>query len=65
MTEWKPYMNPMAGEKKYSLYKTINPDKPDHSGNRLNYGAWYKTRKEAEEKYFKKFLQELEQKEDR
>ena len=24
MTEWKPYMNPAAGEKKYSLYKTIS-----------------------------------------
>lgn len=50
MTEWKPYMNPAAGEKKYSLYKTIVPDKPDHSGNRLNYGVWYKTRKEAKER---------------
>ena len=51
-------MNPMAGEKKYSLYKTIDPDKPDHSGNRLNYGAWYKTRKEAEERA--KYLNALE-----
>lgn len=60
MTEWKPYMNPAAGKKKYSLYKTINPDKPDHilSGNRLKYGVWYKTRKEAEEKA--KYLNALE-----
>lgn len=58
MTEWKPYMNPAAGEKKYSLYKTIDPDEPDHSGNRLNYGVWYKTEKEAEERA--KYLNALE-----
>ena len=51
-------MNPAAGKKKYSLYKTIDPDKPDHSGNRLNYGVWYETRKEAEEKA--KYLNALE-----
>lgn len=50
MTEWKVTMNPMAGDKKYSLYKTINPDKEERSGNRKNYGVWYATRKEAEER---------------
>ena len=58
MTEWKVYMNPMAGEKKYSLYKTVDPDKGDRPGNRASYGIWYKTRKEAEERT--KYLNAME-----
>lgn len=49
MSEWKVTMNPIA-DRKYGLYKIINPDKVDHSGNRKNYEEWYETRKEAEEK---------------
>lgn len=49
MNKWHVTMNPMMGKKKFGVCRIINPNEPEHSGNREIYKEWFENRKEAEE----------------
>lgn len=48
MTEWKILKNNVGGEERFQIYRIIDPNKPQHSGNMEFYDQkLYATREEA------------------
>ena len=45
--KWKVTSNFINGITMYGVYRTINTDKIDHSGNRENFGEYMGSRQEA------------------
>lgn len=48
-TEWKVTSTLINGKKKYAVYRIINPNAINHSGNREYCTAWLDSREQAEE----------------
>lgn len=47
-SKWKISTNIVAGEKLYQVYRTIDSNEPDHSGNRETRGGLYDRLHDAE-----------------
>ena len=47
-SEWRISTNPVAGKKFYQVYRIIDVDQIDHSGNRETRGGFYESRRDAE-----------------
>lgn len=58
-SEWKVTMSPIGGKIMYGVYRTIDVNEPDHSGNREISGEYTEIRKKAEERA--KYLNALEE----
>ena len=49
-SEWKVTANPIGGKIMYGIFRTIDINKLDHSGNREDYGVYLESREEAVER---------------
>lgn len=47
-SKWKVTSNSVGGEKLYGVYRTINTDEIDHSGNREMAGGFIENREAAQ-----------------
>ena len=47
-SSWKISTNIVAGRELYQVYRIINVNEPDHSGNRETRGGLYESRIDAE-----------------
>lgn len=45
---WRVSTNPVAGKKFYQVYRIIDVDQIEHSGNRETRGGLYESRQDAE-----------------
>lgn len=46
-SKWKVTSNPIGDKTLYGVFRTINTDEVDHSGNREPYGGYLESRQEA------------------
>jgi len=57
-SEWKVTSNPIGSKIMYGVFRIIDTNKVNHSGNRENYGGYIENREEAIEKA--KYLNAME-----